>query len=175
MRPLVFLRKTPSIDFMRLHLAGFAFSLVLTVMSVVLFLSVGLNYGIDFVGGVVVEARTTSGPADLADMRAKIEALHLGETSLQGFGSPNDVLIRLSRQPGGDAAQEKAVNALRQALGTTVAFRRVELVGPKVGEELIRAGVVATVLSLLFIAAYVWFRFEWQFGIGPMISTVHDD
>src|SRR5258708_30866706 len=175
MRPLVFLPKPPNIDFMRLHIVGFAFSVLLTVASIVAFLSIGLNYGIDFVGGVLIEARSTSGPADLADMRAKIDALHLGENSLQGFGSPNDVLIRLSRQPGGDAAQEKTVNSVRQALGTAIEFRRVEVVGPKVGEELIRAGALATVLALLFIAAYVWFRFEWQFGIGPMISTVHDD
>jgi preprotein translocase SecF subunit len=161
MRPLVFLRKTPTIDFMRLHVAGFAFSILLTVASIVTFLAVGLNYGIDFVGGVLIEARTTSGPADLADMRQKID-------------SPNDVLIRLSRQPGGDAAQEKTVNAVRQALGAGVEFRRVEVVGPKVGEELIRAGVLATVLALLAIAAYVWFRFEWQFGVGAMISTMHD-
>ncbi len=174
MRPLVFLRKTPNIDFMRLHIVGFAFSIVLTIASIVAFLSVGLNYGIDFVGGVLIEARSTSGPADLADMRQKIDALHLGENSLQGFGGPNDVLIRLSRQPGGDAVQEKAVNAVRQALGATIEFRRVEVVGPKVGEELIRAGVLATVLALLAIAAYVWFRFEWQFGVGAMISTAHD-
>src|SRR6266851_2737490 len=170
MRPLVFVRKTPSIDFMRLHKAGFALSILLTILSVGSFLTVGLNYGIDFVGGVLVEARLKSGPADLADMRQKIDALHLGETSLQGFGSPNDVLIRLSRQPGGDAAQEKAVNAVRAALGSNIEFRRVEVVGPKVGEELIRAGV----LALLAIAAYVWFRFEWQFGVGAMISTMHD-
>ncbi len=174
MRPLVFLRKTPSIDFMRLHKAGFAFSLLLTILSVGAFLSIGLNYGIDFVGGVLIEARSTSGPADLADMRQKIDTLHLGESSLQGFGSPNDVLIRLARQPGGDAAQEKTVNAVRAALGSAIEFRRVEVVGPKVGEELIRAGVLATVLALLAIAAYVWFRFEWQFGVGAMISTMHD-
>ena len=94
MRPLVFLRKTPNIDFMRLHKAGFALSILLTILSVGGFLAVGLNYGIDFVGGVLVEARSTSGPADLADMRQKIDVLHLGESSLQGFGSPNDVLIR---------------------------------------------------------------------------------
>jgi preprotein translocase SecF subunit len=174
MRPLVFLRKTPTIDFMRLHVAGFAFSILLTVASIVTFLAVGLNYGIDFVGGVLIEARTTSGPADLADMRQKIDALNLSENSLQGFGSRNDVLIRLSGQPGGDAVQEKTVNAVRQALGAGVEFRRVEVVGPKVGEELIRAGVLATVLALLAIAAYVWFRFEWQFGVGAMISTMHD-
>jgi preprotein translocase subunit SecF len=174
MRPLVFLRKTPNIDFMRRHIAGFAFSIVLTLVSIGGFLTLGLNFGIDFVGGVLIEARSTSGPADLADMRQKIDALHLGENSLQGFGSPSDVLIRLSRQPGGDASQEKAVNAVRSALGSGIEFRRVEVVGPKVGEELIRSGVLATVLALIAIAAYVWFRFEWQFGVGAMISTLHD-
>jgi preprotein translocase subunit SecF len=174
MRPLLLLRHTPKIDFMRYHKAGFALSILLTVISVGSFLGFGLNYGIDFVGGVLIEARSTSGPANLADMRQKIDALHLGENSLQGFGSPSDVLIRLSRQPGGDAAQEKVNNAVRQALGSNIEFRRVEVVGPKVGEELIHAGVLATVLAMLAIAAYVWFRFEWQFGIGAMISTLHD-
>jgi preprotein translocase subunit SecF len=174
MRPLLLLHKTPHIDFMRFHKAGFALSILLTVVSVGSFFGFGLNYGIDFVGGVLIEARSTNGPANLADMREKIDALHLGENSLQGFGSPNDVLIRLSRQPGGDAAQEKVNNAVRQALGANIEFRRVEVVGPKVGEELIRAGVLATVLALLAIAAYVWFRFEWQFGVGAMISTLHD-
>jgi preprotein translocase subunit SecF len=174
MRPLLLLRHTPKIDFMRYHKVGFALSILLTVISVGSFFGFGLNYGIDFVGGVLIEARSTSGPANLADMRQKIDALHLGENSLQGFGSPSDVLIRLSRQPGGDAAQEKVNNAVRQALGSNIEFRRVEVVGPKVGEELIHAGVLATVLAMLAIAAYVWFRFEWQFGIGAMISTLHD-
>ncbi|MBV9152719.1 MAG: protein translocase subunit SecF, partial [Alphaproteobacteria bacterium] len=115
-----------------------------------------------------------TGPANLADMRAKLDALHLGEPSLQGFGPPTDVLIRLPRQPGGDAAQEQAVQQVRQALGTGVEYRRTEVVGPSVGSELIRAGVIATILALFAIAAYIWFRFEWQFGIGATIATLHD-
>ncbi|MDB5408111.1 MAG: secF [Rhodospirillales bacterium] len=174
MRPLVVFRKTPKIDFMRYHLLGFAFSALLTVISVVAFFTMGLNYGIDFKGGVLIEARSTGGPADLGQLRSKIDALHLGENSLQGFGTPNDVLIRLARQPGGDAGQEVAVKTLRDALGSSIEFRRVEVVGPKVGEELVQAGLIATVLALLAIAAYVWFRFEWQFGVGAMISTAHD-
>src|SRR5580700_6254228 len=110
MRPLVFLRKTPSINFMRLHKAGFVLSILLTVVSVGMFLAKGLNYGIDFRGGILIEARSTEGPANLADLRQKIDALHLGDGSLQGFGNPNDVLIRLPRQAGGDATQESAVN-----------------------------------------------------------------
>ena len=174
MRPLIVIRRTPKIDFMAWHKVGFALSLLLTISSIVLFLTVGLNYGIDFVGGTLIEVRVTPGPANLADMRQKLDALHIGEPSLQVFGPSTDVLIRLPRQPGGDAAQEQAVQLVRQALGPGVEYRRVEVVGPSVGSELIRAGVIATVLALFAIAAYIWFRFEWQFGIGGMISTLHD-
>jgi preprotein translocase subunit SecF len=174
MRPLIVIRRTPKIDFMAWHKVGFALSLFLTLSSIALFLTVGLNYGIDFVGGTLIEVRSTTGPADLADMRKKLDALQIGEASLQGFGPPTDVLIRLPRQPGGDAAQEKAVQLARQALGPGVEYRRIEVVGPSVGSELIRAGVMATVLALFAIAAYIWFRFEWQFGVGGMISTLHD-
>jgi len=175
MRPIItVLRKPPSIDFMRWHKLGFAFSILLTLLSIGLFLSEGLNYGIDFEGGILIEARSTTGPANLADMRSKLDSLNLGDVSLQGFGNASDVLIRLAQQPGGDKAQEAAQEKVRQALGKTVEFRRVEVVGPEVGSELIQAGVTATVLALIAIAIYVWFRFEWQFGIGAMVSTLHD-
>src|SRR6266436_2261666 len=174
MRPLIVIRHVPKIDFMRWHVLGFAFSLALTALTIGLFLTAGLNYGIDFVGGTLIEAKTTNGPADLAAMRAKLDALHLGEASLQQFGSPEDVLIRLPQQPGGDAAQMKAVQKAREALGANVEYRRTEVVGPSVGSELIRAGVLATVLALGAILIYIWFRFEWQFGVGATIATLHD-
>jgi len=174
MRPLIAIRHTPKIDFMAWHKLGFALSVLLTLASIVLFSTVGLNYGIDFKGGTLIEVRVTSGLADLADMRKKLDALHLGEASLQGFGPPTDVLIRLPRQPGGDAAQEQVVRLVREALGSGIEYRRTEVVGPSVGSELIRAGVIATVLALFAIAAYIWFRFEWQFGVGGMVSTLHD-
>jgi preprotein translocase subunit SecF len=174
MRPLIVIRRTPKIDFMRYHRYGFAFSGFLLLASVVLFLTVGLNYGIDFVGGTVIEIRNTTGPADLAQMRSKLDALHLGAPQLQGFGPPTDVLIRIPQQPGGNAAQQKVIGEVRQALGPGIDYRRVEVVGPSVGAELIRAGVMATVLALLAIGAYIWFRFERQFGIGGILSTIHD-
>jgi preprotein translocase subunit SecF len=173
MKPLIVFRRTPQIDFMRFHRFGFAFSAFLILASIVLFLTAGLNYGIDFVGGTMMQVRVTPGPANLAKMRAELDRLGLN-ASLQGFGSPNDVLIRLPRQPGGDEAQEKAVASARKALGSHVEYRSVEVVGPTVGRELIRAGVIATVLALFAIAAYIWFRFEWQFGVGGMFSTLHD-
>jgi preprotein translocase subunit SecF len=174
MRPLIVIRRTPKIDFMAWHKFGFAFSLLLTLSSIVLFTTQGLNYGIDFVGGTLLQVRVSPGPADLGLMRQKLDALHLGGASLQGFGSPSDVLIRLPRQPGGDAAQERAVETAKTALGPDIDYRRIEVVGPSIGSELIRAGVIATALALLAIAAYIWFRFEWPFGIGGMVSTLHD-
>src|SRR5580704_13923252 len=172
-RPLIVIRRVPKIDFMRWHLYGFAFSILLGVVSIGLFVTVGLNLGIDFKGGLLIEVKT-QGPADLAGMRAKIDALHLGEASLQNFGAPDEVLIRLPQQAGGDKAQESAITAVKQALGEGIEYRRQEVVGPSVGSELIRAGALATVLALLAILVYIWFRFEWQFGVGAPISTIHD-
>ncbi len=174
MRPLIVIRHTPTIDFMRWHKLGIAFSCVLAAVSIGLFLAIGLNYGIDFKGGTLIEARVTTGPADLAAMRAKLDALHLGEASLQNFGDQSEVLIRLPQQPGGDSGQEKAISAVKQTLGPGIDYRRVEVVGPTVGSELIHAGVLATVLALAAIMIYIWFRFEWQFGVGATISTIHD-
>jgi preprotein translocase SecF subunit len=172
-RPLIVIRRVPKIDFMRWHVYGFAFSILLGLVSVGLFVSIGLNLGIDFKGGLLIEAKT-QGPADLAAMRAKIDALHIGEASLQNFGAPDEVLIRMPQQTGGDKAQESAISAVKAALGEGIEYRRQEVVGPSVGSELIRAGALATVLALVAILVYIWFRFEWQFGVGATISTIHD-
>jgi preprotein translocase SecF subunit len=184
MRPLIVIRRVPRIDFMRWHQFGLAFSVVLSVLTVILFLTHGLNYGIDFTGGTLIEVRTTNGPADLAAMRTKLDTLKIGEPSLQGYvdkttaecasAPPSCVLIRLPEQEGGDAAQQKVVQKVRDALGPGVEYRRTEVVGPSVGSELIRAGVLATALALGAIMIYVWFRFEWQFGLGATIATLHD-
>lgn len=173
LKPLIVIRRVPTIDFMRWHVFGFAFSILLGCVSIALFAAIGLNYGIDFKGGTLIEAKT-QGPADLAAMRAKLDALHIGEASLQNFGDQTEVLIRLPEQPGGDAGQQKAIRLAREALGPGIDYRRTEIVGPTVGAELIRAGALATVLALVAILVYIWFRFEWQFGVGATISTIHD-
>ena len=175
MRPLfVFLREPPHIPFVKLHMLGFAVSVLLTLASIGLLATRGLNFGIDFRGGIVMEVKVPTGSADLEAMRSKLNGLDLGEVALQSFGAPDDVLIRLPRQPGDDAAQQKGVETVRSALGPSYEYRRTEVVGPKVGGELIHAGTVATVIAILAIAAYVWFRFEWQFGLGAVVSTFHD-
>ncbi|MFL5073013.1 MAG: protein translocase subunit SecF, partial [Xanthobacteraceae bacterium] len=112
--------------------------------------------------------------ADLAQMRSTIGALGLGEFQLQQFGSPQDVLIRISEQPGGEAAQQQAVDKVKGALGDGVEYRRVEVVGPRVSGELLSYGTIGIMLAIGGILLYLWFRFEWQFALGAMIANVHD-
>src|SRR5690242_371135 len=171
MRPLITIRRIPNINFMGMRTFGFMLSGLLTIASIVLFFTHGLNYGIDFSGGTIIEVRSTSGPADLGKMRSDLDSLGLHAT-LQNFGGPEDVLIRLQEQS--DKTQEQTVNQVKAKLGSAYEYRRTEVVGPTVGAELIKAGVEATVLALFAIAVYVWFRFEWPFGVGAMLSTLHD-
>jgi preprotein translocase subunit SecF len=161
-------------DFMRFRRISFPISAVLSIAAIMLFFFHGLNFGIDFVGGTLMEVQTKSGPADIAKMRSTIDSLHLGDFQLQQFGAPDDVLIRISEQPGGDQAQQVAVQKVRDALGDAVDYRRVEVVGPSVSTELLSYGTIGVVLAIFAILIYLWFRFEWQFALGAMIANVHD-
>jgi preprotein translocase subunit SecF len=161
-------------DFMRLRRVSFPISALLSIIAISLYFFHGLNFGIDFKGGTLIEIQTKSGPADLAKMRASLGELGLGEFQLQQFGSPQDVLIRISQQPGGEGAQQAAVAKVRQALGSDVDYRRVEVVGPRVSNELLSYGTIGLMLAILSILVYLWFRFEWQFALGAMIANVHD-
>ncbi|SDG90021.1 protein translocase subunit SecF [Roseospirillum parvum] len=134
----------------------------------------GLNLGVDFAGGLLLEVRT-EGPADVGQLRDKLGGLGLGDVAISSVGdSGRDVLIRVARQGGGDGAQTAALELVRQALGEEVEYRRTELVGPKVGDELKEDGAMAIGFALLAIAAYIWFRFEWQFALGALIALIHD-
>ncbi|MBI2236547.1 MAG: protein translocase subunit SecF [Magnetospirillum sp.] len=166
--------KTPRFDFIRGRFIAFAVTGVLVLGSIASMTIKGFNFGIDFAGGILVEVHTQT-PADLHHMRATLDTLGLGEVSLQEFGtSGRDVMIRVQRQPGDEKAQMAALAKVKEALGQGYDYRRVEIVGPKVGEELKRDGALAVGLAVLAIAAYVWFRFEWQFGVGALIATFHD-
>jgi preprotein translocase subunit SecF len=174
LRPFRLLNRTPKIDFIGKRYFAFAFTAFIILASAVSLATRGLNLGIDFQGGILIEVKT-KGPADLAGLRATLGKLDLGEVALQDFGAADDVLIRVQRQEGGEKAQQAAVEKVKQALGDTVTqYRRTEFVGPKVGEELIQGGILAVVLSILAISVYIWFRFEWQFGVGALVSTFHD-
>ncbi|MCG8508085.1 MAG: protein translocase subunit SecF [Rhodospirillales bacterium] len=162
-----------NVQFISRRLIFFALSVVMVTMSVGLFTTKGLNYGIDFQGGIMIDVRT-EGPADIAAMRASLSDLGLGEIALQEFGAPNDVLIRIQKQEGGEGAQQDAVEKVKEVLGDSVEYRRTEFVGPKVSEELFWDGVYAVSLAMFFMLIYIWFRFEWQFGVGAVVALVHD-
>jgi preprotein translocase SecF subunit len=164
--------------FVRYQNWAYAFSGALVLLTLILLPTRGLNMGIDFQGGILIEAGMPTAAPDLAAMRAALDGLGLGEVALQEFGSPSDILIRLERQAGGEPAQLAAVDQVKATLqkefGDDISYRRVEMVGPKVSAELFWSSAWALGLALLAILVYVWFRFEWQFGVGGVIALAHD-
>jgi preprotein translocase subunit SecF len=162
-------------DFIRFRRISFPISAVLSIIAIVLYFTHGLNFGIDFKGGTLIEVQAKSGQADLAKMRSTISGLNLGDFQLQQFGGPADVLIRIAEQPGGEAEQQVAVQKVRGALGETdFDYRRIEVVGPRVSGELLYTGILGMFAAIAAILCYLWFRFEWQFALGAMIANVHD-
>jgi preprotein translocase subunit SecF len=176
LRPL--LRLVPDntrINFMRGRIMGLVVSAVLSTASIVLAFHPGLNLGIDFRGGIVIEARTP-GPADFAKIRQALTGEHLVAGGVLRFGAPDDVLIRLENQPN-EKATQAAADRVRQALekaipGTKVL--RVDAVGASVSAELLRDGILALGISLLMILVYIWFRFEWEFAVGAVVTLLLD-
>ena len=161
-------------DFTRFRRISFPISAVLSIVAITLFFTHGLNFGIDFKGGTLLEVRAKSGAADIAAMRTSLNGLGLGDVQLQQFGGPDEVLIRVAEQPGGDAAQQQAVEKVKGVLGNSVDYRRVEVVGPRVSGELLAYGMLGLMVAIFSILIYLWFRFEWQFALGAMIANVHD-
>jgi preprotein translocase subunit SecF len=173
--PLRLIPDNTKLPFMKWAKIRTPISLVLMALSIVLFFTVGVNQGIDFKGGTVIEVESKTGPADLADIRAKVTALELGDVQIQGIGEPSHALIRVATQPGGEQAQQEVVTKVRAALGDEqYDYRRVEVVGPRVSGELARTGTLAVIFTIIGIMAYIWFRFEWQFAIGAVATLVHD-
>lgn len=151
---------------------------IMVVASIALFATKGLNYGIDFSGGVMMEIRTPSTP-DLPKLRSDLNALDLGAISIQEFGAASDLMIRIPEQKGGGDAQKVAITRVHEAVdkefpGAEVEYRRSEFVGPQVGEELKRDGVIAFVLTIVAILGYLSYRFEWQYGVAAIVCLVHD-
>lgn len=166
--------ETTNFSFMRLRRVSYPFSALMSILAVTLFLTLGLNYGIDFSGGTLVELRAKSGHADVAQLRSKGDALGLGAIEVQAFGNESDVTLRFGEVPGGDAAQQAAVEKVRAAIGGDYEFRRVEVVGPRVSGELVQSGTLGVVIAIFGVLIYLWFRFEWQFAIAAIIATMHD-
>jgi preprotein translocase subunit SecF len=174
MRMITLVPTDTNVDFVGRRLIAFAFSGLLILASIGSYAVQGLNLGIDFLGGILIEIRTPEAAADIGGLRAELGGLGLGEVALQEFGQPSDVLIRVQRQEGDERAQQAAVEKVKAALGSRVEYRRTEFVGPKVGGELRTAAMWAVLSAIVAILLYIWFRFEWQFGIGAVIALVHD-
>jgi SecD/SecF fusion protein len=173
--PLKLIPDDTSIPFMWLRRMTFTGSGALSILALVLFATVNMNYGIDFKGGSLIEVKTkTDQAANLGDIRSKLSALNLGDVQVQEFGNPSDVLIRVESQGGGENAEQTVITKVRSALEDQYDFRRVEVVGPTVSGELARAGTIAVLAALVAILIYIWLRFEWQFAVGAIMATVHD-
>jgi len=162
------------LPFMRYKDLAIGLSVLAMVLSLGLFFAKGLNYGVDFKGGSMVELQANDGVADVAALRDKLGSLGLGGGQIQSFGGPSDVLIRIEEQPGGEVAQQAGLKKVIDAVGSGYTQRRVEVVGPAVSSELRTTGLIAVVCGILAIVAYVWFRFEWQFAVGAVVALSHD-
>lgn len=172
--PVTFIPPGTKIPFMGIRRWTFALSSLLSILSVVGFLTIDINYGIDFKGGSMIEVQAKQGNADLGDIRNRLSELNIGEIQVQQFGAPNDVLIRVGTQDAGENAEQTVIDKVRGELQDQYDFRRVEVVGPTVSGELAKQGTIAMLIALVGILLYVWFRFEWQFAVGAIIATVHD-
>jgi preprotein translocase subunit SecF len=161
-------------DFMRLRRFSFPFSALLSVLTVALFLTVGLNFGIDFRGGTLMELQAKSGRADVAQVRETGNGFGFGEAEVQEFGNQGGLSLRFAIQPGGEAAQSAVVQRAREAFGNDYEFRRVETVGPRVSGELVQSGTIGVILSVIAVLFYLWFRFERELAVGAIVGTLHD-
>ncbi|MEM7679674.1 MAG: protein translocase subunit SecF [Pseudomonadota bacterium] len=177
MKGIRFIPEDTKLNFMGVRFLAFVLSALLLLGSVGLIAQNGLNFGIDFTGGTIIEVRTPEMP-DLTDLRRTLNGINLGAVSIQEFGAPDDLLIRMGEQEGGPEGQRAAIDSVKTTLDglydEPVDYRRVEFVGPQVGKELKLQGLYAVLFSLAGILAYIWFRFEWQFGVAAIIALAHD-
>jgi len=166
-------------DFMRFRRISFPLSALLSILAITLYFVHGLNFGIDFVGGTLMEVQSKVGQADLAKMRGTLSGLGIGEVQLQNLqnfqqSGPPNVLIRWAQQPGGEEAQQAAVAKVRAVIDKDFEIVRLEVVGARVSTEFLTSGTLGLMLAIMAILIYLWFRFEWQFALGAMIANVHD-
>ncbi len=153
---------------------SYPFSAAYSILVLALFLTVGLNFGIDFRGGTLIEMQAKAGQSEIATIRQTANGFGFGEVEVQEFGNAGDVSMRFTLQPGGEVAQQAVVARAREAFSANYEFRRVETVGPRVSGELVQAGTLGVVLAIVGVLIYLWFRFEMQLAIGAILGTLHD-
>jgi SecD/SecF fusion protein len=159
---------------MRLRNYNFGISAALSIASLIGFMTVGMNLGIDFTGGSIFQVKAIHGQANLEDIRQRLHKLDLGEIQVQGFGSPEEALIRVQSQKGGENAEQSVDTMVRGEIGKDYSFSRVEVVGPTVSGELAKTGTLGLTIALSAVLVYIWLRFEWQFAVGAIVATLHD-
>ena len=150
-------------------------SLILIIMSLLLLIFKGLNYGVDFKGGTLIEIRTNDNTILISDLRRSFNNMNLGDVSVKQFGNENDFIVKFEKRNTNQTNFiENIKNTLSKSIGKNYDFRRVENVGPKISSELLKSGIIAIVLSLAAMLIYIWIRFEWQFSLGAIIALFHD-
>ena len=151
------------------------FSFILICLSILVLFIKGLNLGVDFKGGTLIEIRTENVEIDISEIRKSLLKMELGDVTVKKFGNENDYLVKIEATNTKDVNFIKSIkDQLSSDLGSVVNFRRVENVGPKVSKELLKAGLLAITLSLAAMLIYIWIRFEWQFSLGAIIALIHD-
>ena len=149
-------------------------SIILVTLSILLLLFKGLNFGVDFKGGTIIELRITDKQVDISTLRKSFDNMNLGNVNVKKFGNESDFLIKFEKKNIKSDKIENIKNDLTQSIGNSFNFRRVENVGPKVSSELLKSGIIAIVLSLAAMLFYIWIRFEWQFSLGAILALFHD-
>lgn len=173
-KPLINYKRNFNINFFSVRKIALVLSLFLIFFSFFTFTKKNLNLGIDFIGGIMIDAKFENSP-DLNLLRNDIGSLSLGNFEIQEFGTSDNILIKLEKQEGDEDAQQLAIEKIKNILPPNVDYRRIEYVGPKVGKELQLMGLKAIIFSLIAMFVYIWFRFDgWQFGLGAIIAVIHD-
>ena len=174
MKPIKIIKLDTSINFLSKTKLFVSLSLIFIIASIFLLFSRGLNFGIDFNGGTLIEVQKISGNADVSEMRVRLGQLDLGNIQLQEFGKKTDLLIRVEQLSDEEGAQQAIIAKISEVVEVDYEIRRIEVVGPKVSAELIKKGIIAVISAVISVLIYIWFRFEWQFGIGAICALVHD-
>ena len=164
-----------NIEFSKFYKKMNILSCILICLSILVLLIKGLNFGVDFKGGTLIEIRTENAKIDISEIRQSLLKMELGDVTVKKFGKKNDYLVKIEMSNTNDMNFIKSINSqLSSDLGSVINFRRVENVGPKVSSELLKAGLLAITLSLAAMLIYIWIRFEWQFSLGAIIALIHD-
>lgn len=169
----MFIKVDTNIDFIKSRFLSIPLCFAMVIVTMILLFVKGVNYGIDFKGGIVMELKTAE-KDQTAALRTKFKDMKIGETSIQEFGSGNDYLVKIEAPNGGEEEINAIVNKVKTTLGGSVSYRRVETIGPKVGSELIKQSTWAVVCALLLILLYVWLRYEWEFSLSSVLALFSD-